>query len=85
MYILSHAVLQKQYIYTVTLYRECGTIEEYLDFVSDSWYRAPKTFRISWLMRVIGQLKTNKTNKPNKKIGGRPKQTFPQRRNTDGQ
>ena len=39
---------------------------------------------ISKIYKHLIQLNTRKTNNPNKKVGKRPKQTFLQKRHTDG-
>ena len=39
---------------------------------------------ISKIYKQLIQLNTRKTKKPNQKVGKRPKQTFLQRRHTDG-
>ena len=39
---------------------------------------------ISKIYKHLIQLNTRKTNNPNKKVGKRPKQTFLQRRHSDG-
>ena len=40
---------------------------------------------ISKIYKQLMQLNNNKTKQPNQKMSGRPKQTFLQRRHTDGQ
>ena len=39
---------------------------------------------ISKIYKQLIQLNTRKKKQPNQKVGKRPKQTFPQRRHTDG-
>lgn len=42
-----------QYVRKYIYIQVCRIIERYLVFVSSSWHRAPKTLRISWVMRVM--------------------------------